>query len=135
MKRIKWKAVSGMTGAIILMSGCAAGIGNANAAGNAGQDAVEAKPDQAAIVDFNTCAKPEWNKADLDAGHEGTVTLSFLISSSGQVENSDIVKSSGYPGMDKAAQAGIGKCRFKPGMKDGKPVRVWQKLQYVWVQH
>ena len=86
----------------------------------------------AAVADFNTCAKPEWPKASLRNEETGTVTLSFLIGTDGRVADSKIVKSSGFRDLDRAALAGIGKCRFKPGMVDGKPEQAWMQMQYVW---
>jgi protein TonB len=41
------------------------------------------------------------------------------------------VKSSGFRDLDKAAVAGISKCRFKPAT-DGVPQEGWQQMQYVW---
>jgi protein TonB len=86
----------------------------------------------AAVADFNTCAKPEWPKAALRNEETGTVTLSFLIADDGRVTDSKIVKSSGYRELDKAAQTGIARCRFKPATVDGKPEQAWMQMQYVW---
>ncbi|SHG43312.1 energy transducer TonB [Massilia sp. CF038] len=86
----------------------------------------------AAVADFNTCAKPEWPKASLRNEETGTVTLSFLIGTDGRVADSKVTKSSGFRDLDRAALTGIGKCRFKPGMVDGKPEQAWMQMQYVW---
>jgi protein TonB len=86
----------------------------------------------AAVADFNTCAKPEWPKASLRNEETGTVTLSFLIGIDGRVADSKVVKSSGFRDLDKAALAGIAKCKFKPAMVDGKPEQAWNQMQYVW---
>ncbi|MFZ3286245.1 MAG: energy transducer TonB, partial [Telluria sp.] len=86
----------------------------------------------AASADFSTCAKPEWPKASLRNEETGTVTLSFLIGVDGRVADSKIMKSSGFRDLDKAALNGIGKCRFKPGMTDGKPEQAWMQMQYIW---
>lgn len=86
----------------------------------------------AASADFSTCAKPDWPKASLRNEETGTVTLSFLIGVDGRVADSKIMKSSGFRDLDKAALNGIGKCRFKPGMTDGKPEQAWMQMQYVW---
>jgi protein TonB len=86
----------------------------------------------AAVADFNTCAKPEWPKTSLRNEETGTVTLSFLIGVDGRVADSKIVKSSGFRDLDKAAVTGISKCRFKPGLNDGKPEQAWMQMQYVW---
>jgi protein TonB len=84
------------------------------------------------VADFNTCAKPEWPKSSLRNEETGTVTLQFLIAEDGRVADSKIVKSSGFRDLDKAAQVGISKCRFKPGTVDGKPEQAWMQMQYVW---
>jgi D-alanyl-D-alanine endopeptidase (penicillin-binding protein 7) len=86
-----------------------------------------------AIVDFSSCSKPLWPKADLRAEHTGTVTLEFMIAASGEVRGSRVVRSSGHAGLDKAAQIGISKCHFKPARVRGVPVATAQKMQYVWM--
>ena len=86
----------------------------------------------AASADFSTCALPEWPKASLRNEETGTVTLSFLIGEDGRVADSKIIKSSNFRDLDKAAVTGISKCRFKPGMNDGKPEKAWMSMQYVW---
>jgi protein TonB len=86
----------------------------------------------AAVADFNTCAKPEWPKASLRNEETGTVTLQFLIGVDGRVADSKVLKTSGFRDLDKAAMVGIAKCRFKPGMNDGKPEQAWMQMQYVW---
>jgi protein TonB len=86
----------------------------------------------AAVADFSTCAKPEWPKASLRNEETGTVTLRFMIAVDGRVVSSEVVKSSGFRDLDKAAQNGISKCRFKPTMIDGKPEQASMQMQYVW---
>jgi D-alanyl-D-alanine endopeptidase (penicillin-binding protein 7) len=88
-----------------------------------------------AIADFSSCKKPRWPKEDLAAGHEGKVTLRFLISEDGRVVDSRLQSSSGYPALDQSAREGIAKCRFVPATEDGKPVQAWMQMQYVWLQH
>jgi len=86
----------------------------------------------AAVVDFNTCAKPEFPKASLRNEETGTSTVSFLIGVDGRVIDSKITKSSGFRDLDRAAQSALGKCRFKPAMVDGKPEQQWHPVAYVW---
>ncbi|HAT34058.1 MAG TPA: ABC transporter substrate-binding protein [Janthinobacterium sp.] len=86
----------------------------------------------AAVADMSTCAKPEYPKSSARNEETGTVTLSFLIGLDGHVADSKILKSSGFRELDKAAVKGIGKCKFKPGMNDGKPEQAWMSMQYVW---
>jgi D-alanyl-D-alanine endopeptidase (penicillin-binding protein 7) len=85
-----------------------------------------------AVANFNTCAKPRYPAADLAAGHQGTVTLSFLVGASGKVEDSKVVRSSGYATMDEASREAIARCSFKPARKAGKAVQQWTHVQYVW---
>lgn len=85
-----------------------------------------------AVVDFRTCAKPEWPKEALRKEQQGKVTLAYLIDESGAVTDSKVVQSSGFPMLDMAARDGIIKCRFTPSTRDGKPQAAWMKMQYVW---
>ena len=89
-------------------------------------------PRTAAVVNFDTCAKPEFPKASLRNEETGTVTLQFTIGVGGNVIDSKVAKSSGFRDLDKAAQAAISKCRFKPGTVDGKPEQSVTSVQYVW---
>ena len=84
------------------------------------------------IADFSTCAKPQYPHADLNAGHQGTTTLAFLIDAEGRVAESKVERSSGYATMDEASRAAIAECRFKPGTVDGRAAAQWANVQYVW---
>ena len=86
----------------------------------------------AAVADFSSCAKPEYPKASQRNEEEGTTTISFLIGVDGRMIDSKIQKSSGSRDLDRAAQAAIGKCRFKPAMNNGQPEQAWVPVQYVW---
>ena len=88
---------------------------------------------KAPLADFNTCAKPVWPSESLKAEHTGTVTLSYLIGVDGKVKDSQVKNSSGHPLLDEAAREGIQQCRFKPGIRNGKPFESWMQMQYVWV--
>jgi bla regulator protein blaR1 len=85
-----------------------------------------------ALVDFGSCAKPDYPHADLEAGHQGAVTLSFLVGQDGKVGDSKVVKSSGFATMDEAARTAIAKCRFHPALDRGRAVDDWTKVMYVW---
>lgn len=122
-QRGNWKAVIATLG---LAAACLSGY--ANARGEASLPAARTP----AVVNFSTCSKPHWPKRDLKAGHTGTVTLAFNVSTSGAVIGSRVVHSSGHPGLDQAARAGIEKCHFIPAKLRGKPIATWQQMQYVW---
>jgi TonB family protein len=99
----------------------------------ASSTALAAEPSRtAATVNFNSCAKPEWPKESLRKEQTGTVVLSFLIGTDGQVNDARVVRSSGFPLLDEAAREGIRKCRFTPATIDGTPQQGWQQMQYVW---
>jgi protein TonB len=86
----------------------------------------------AAVVNFDTCAKPEYPKSSLRNEETGTSTISFLIAADGSVKDAKITKSSGFRDLDKAAQTALSKCRFKPATENGAPVETWQPVAYVW---
>jgi len=85
-----------------------------------------------AIADFSTCRKPYYPKADISAGHEGTVMIGFMIDEHGVVTSSSIAKSSGYASMDEAARTALALCRFSPALEAGKPIEQMAHVQYVW---
>ena len=86
----------------------------------------------AAVVDANACAKPDYPKTSLRNGDTGTVQLALLIGADGKVADSRIERSSGFRDLDRAAQAGLSLCKFKPGTVDGVPQQSWTRMQYVW---
>ena len=88
--------------------------------------------DTAAVADMSSCAKPEWPKESLRSRMEGTVTLEFQIDASGQVRQSKVLESSGFPLLDAAARSGLEKCRFSPAKAGGKAVDSRMKMEYVW---
>jgi len=61
----------------------------------------------------------------LDAGIEGTVHVKMLLSREGIVESAEVSVSSGSPSLDEAALEAAKQCRFRPGLVNGKPVRMW----------
>jgi D-alanyl-D-alanine endopeptidase (penicillin-binding protein 7) len=126
VQALNWKASIPVLGLAIV---CAA-----SAHAPAGQRGASLKGGltRTAIADFNSCRKPEYPHGDLAAGHQGTVTVDFLVDTDGAVIDSAILRSSGYPNMDEAARGALLKCRFGPAMRDGQVVREWTKVQYVW---
>jgi protein TonB len=85
-----------------------------------------------AVVDFGTCAKPDYPKSSLRNEETGVSTMLFLIGVDGRVAEAKIQKSSGFRELDKAAIAALSKCTFKPGTVDGKAEQSWAPVQYVW---
>lgn len=86
-----------------------------------------------ALLDFRSCAKPQYPQDELRAGHEGTVTVMFQIDGEGKVNDSKVSGSSGFPALDEAARSALASCRFQPAIGlDGQPVAAWTPVQYVW---
>ena len=59
---------------------------------------------------------------------EGTVVLSLLVGADGIPHDVQIIKSL-YSGLDKKAVECVKTWRFKPGMKDGQPVKVRAQVE------
>jgi protein TonB len=85
-----------------------------------------------AVVDFSTCAKPEYPRNSQRNEEQGTVMLAFLIGVDGGVKDAKVEKTSGFRELDKAALRGLSQCKFKPAQVDGKPTETWSSVQYVW---
>ena len=68
------------------------------------------------------------NEGDLNGGSRGYT----IFNTDGSVADSKLDKSSGFKGLDKAAQKGLSACKFKPGLKDGSPAQTWAKVDYAW---
>jgi periplasmic protein TonB len=86
----------------------------------------------APMVDSRFCDKPEYPSLSRRFEESGAVVLNFLIDADGRVVQSKIEASSGYERLDEAARRALSLCRFKPGTVDGKPVKSWHTLRYVW---
>ncbi len=84
-----------------------------------------------ASFDAKNC-KADYPKASLMNEEQGTVSMSFLVSASGEVKDSKVEKSSGFKNLDKAAIKSLSACKFKPGSKDGSPAETWTKVDYAW---
>jgi len=125
-----WKAALPVLAmAAACLAGCAGTATSASASGDALEhDALASKP----IAQFNSCAKPEYTPDALARRAEGTTSLRFLVDTDGSVAEAQVSKSSGDASLDEAARAAIAKCRFTPGMANGKPARAWAPVQYVW---
>jgi TonB family protein len=73
--------------------------------------------------------EPEYNTDARDQKIEGTVVLSCVFDSTGQVTFIKVV--SGLPwGLNESAIAVAKKIQFTPALKNGHPVPTWMELQY-----
>ena len=68
---------------------------------------------------------PDYPELAQKAGLAGKVTIQALVDTSGIVRRVMVAKSSGVPMLDAAAEKAAWKCRYKPGIQSGRPIRVW----------
>jgi periplasmic protein TonB len=86
----------------------------------------------AALADANGCAKPDYPAKAARNGETGTVSLALLIGVDGRVSDSKIQRSSGSKELDRAAQAALSMCKFKPAVNNGAAEPGWGQIAYVW---
>jgi len=58
----------------------------------------------------------------------GVCLVSLIVDAQGMPQNARVIKGLGY-GLDEQAVAAVNQYRFKPAMKDGKPVPVMIKVE------
>ena len=78
------------------------------------------------------CAKMAYPSDSQRNGEQGTVHMSFLIDVDGTVLESNVVKSSGFPALDRATLDGMAKCQFTSAVANGKPERSLLSFSYTW---
>jgi periplasmic protein TonB len=66
---------------------------------------------------------PEYSEEARKAKYSGTVLISLVVDTQGKALNIKVVRSLGL-GLDEKAMEAVAKWKFKPGMKDGRPVAV-----------
>jgi protein TonB len=86
----------------------------------------------AALANADACAKPDYPAKAARNGEAGTVSLALLIGTDGRVSDSKVQRSSGSRELDRAAQAALSLCQFKPAMQGGAPQPAWGQIAYVW---
>ena len=59
------------------------------------------------------------------SGIEGIVWVKALVNETGEVLDAIVGKSSGVAELDQAALKAAYECKYKPGIQDGLPVKVW----------
>ena len=74
-------------------------------------------------------AEPAYPPAGLSMRVEGSVTVNALVSETGDVLQTNVVRGvSGALGFNKAAEAAVRKWKFSPAEKGGVKVRVWKLI-------
>lgn len=88
-----------------------------------------------AHIDFQQAGcKPDYPRTSLRNEETGVTGLSVTVGADGNVTEVNIVKSSGFRGLDNAVRAQLlsGSCKNKPGTVDGKPQATTTRVDYVW---
>ena len=73
-------------------------------------------------------AQPRYSEEARKAKWQGAVTVSLVVDSHGRPQNVRIIKSLGM-GLDEMAIEAVQKWKFKPGLKNGKPVPVQATIE------
>jgi len=71
--------------------------------------------------------EPEYPEEARGAKYQGTVLLSVEIDGGGQVANIKVIRSAGL-GLDEKAIEAVQQWKFRPGIKDGRPVTVQARV-------
>jgi TonB family protein len=75
-------------------------------------------------------AEPDYTEAARQARFSGIVLLRIVIGENGSVRDAKVLSPAPY-GLDRQAVAAVLKWRFKPSLKDGKPVPVFANVEVV----
>ena len=67
--------------------------------------------------------EPTYSEEARKAKYQGSVFIQIVVDENGDVKDIRVVRPLGL-GLDEKAIEAVAKWRFKPGMKDGKPVAV-----------
>jgi periplasmic protein TonB len=72
--------------------------------------------------------EPQYSEEARKAKWGGTVLLSLVVDETGHTTDIHVIKPLGL-GLDEKAIEAVSKWLFKPGMKDGKPVKVYAQIE------
>ncbi len=118
---------NGLNGGIGFGSGGGVGSGTGAALGGFGSGAYRiGGAVSAPSVLFKV--EPEYSEEARKAKWQGVVTLSVIVDETGRPKNINVVRSLGL-GLDQKAVEAVSQWRFKPGLKDGKPVPVFATIE------
>ena len=75
--------------------------------------------------------KPPYPPLARRRGYHGRLLIKLLVSPLGKVDRVVLVKSSGYSILDRVAVKTLKKWRFRPAMKNGRPISFWVEVPVV----
>jgi TonB family C-terminal domain len=79
-------------------------------------------------ITYATQHRPKYPPEAIRARHEGKVFVMAQIGVNGQVTETKIELSSGYPELDDSAVSTVSGWKFRPAFKDGAPVASWARV-------
>lgn len=82
-------------------------------------------PDEAAVVQIERSDLGPFLSTRVA---EGRVRVRVLVRADGTVGGVEILESSGYPSLDRAASEAITRWRFAPATRDGQPIDAYYVL-------
>jgi len=85
-----------------------------------------------AVIDTDKCGVPTYPAESAKNNEQGATLLDMLVDVDGNVIDSKVTESSGFPRLDEAARKALSLCHFKPETVDGDPVLSWNPLRYTW---
>ena len=91
-------------------------------------NAPSSNPEDSTKLEVVKSQKADYPAEAGEKGIQGQVSLKILVSETGDVENVEVI--SGDPVLAKAAIEAVKKWKFKPFIKNGKPVKVSTKLPF-----
>jgi TonB family protein len=72
--------------------------------------------------------EPEHSEVARQAKYQGKVVFALIVDTSGHAVHISVLQPLGM-GLDQQAMGAVSQWRFKPGMKDGKPVNIAANLE------
>ena len=75
--------------------------------------------------------KAEYPRLAQQAQIEGKVTMYGLVDKDGNVVETRVARSSGTESLDVAAAKALMQWKFKPGIQNGRPVKCWVSIPFV----
>ena len=106
-------------------AGTKGGTSGTSGGGDAAPAAPPAPPAERVEASLRAEATPEYPQELIEDDVEGSVTVKILVAADGSVESVELVTSSGYSAMDRAAIAAGYRFQFNPG--DNGRRGVWKK--------
>ncbi len=73
--------------------------------------------------------RPEYPPEELKEGVEGDVTVELYIDDAGVVESAWVLIATGPPNFEQASLDAVRQFRFKPPLKEGRPMPMWIRFQ------